>query len=260
MLSPNSCCCPRIRSRSLFSLRGRPQVLLLEAPCPAAPATSLGSPAGSGPRWRGGGCPEPQRDGARRAAPRPAEGAAAPRRGCGARGAGPGVCVSGRPGGGARLSAPRRPPARARSPPGRCHRRPHLASEARGLRGLRGALRGPGLAAARPAASLCPGEAAGGAAAASSGGRLGVRSEVPVSGHGALRAGVAAWAVPTRGERGARAGVGGRRDPAGGPALGAGASPPPTPAPPRLAPRGKFGATPLADLLGRWAESRPVAK
>lgn len=72
--------------------------------------------------------------------PRPAEGAAAPRRrGCGRRGAGPGggarapACAS--QGGRERVrafAAPRRPSARARSPLGGCHRRPHLSSEASG--------------------------------------------------------------------------------------------------------------------------------
>ncbi|XP_073651580.1 uncharacterized protein [Tursiops truncatus] len=199
--------------------------------------------------------PEPERDGARTAAPRPAEGAAAPRQGCGARGSGPGVCVSGRPGGGARLSAPRRPPARARSPPGRCQRRPHLAGEARGLRGVRGALRGPVFAAARAAASLCPGEAAGGAAAAA-GGRLGVRSAGPA----------VATAAAARSERGRRPGrcrrevsAGRERAWAGGgeqagePAPRAGASLPPPPAPPLPASPGKF----VAPALRTSSEDQP---
>lgn len=45
-----------------------------------------------------------------------------------------GECVSGRPGGGARNSCPAPPTARARSPPGRCHRGRHLAGEARAAR------------------------------------------------------------------------------------------------------------------------------
>lgn len=169
-----------------------------------------------------------------------------------ARGSGPGVCVSGRPGGGARLSAPRRPPARARSPPGRCQRRPHLAGEARGLRG---ALRGPVFAAARAAASLCPGEAAGGAAAAA-GGRLGVRSAGPA----------VATAAAVRSERRRRPGRcrrevsagrerawAGGGDQAGEPAPRAGASLPPPPAPPLPASPGKF----VAPALRTSSEDQP---
>ncbi|XP_077830270.1 uncharacterized protein LOC114673596 [Macaca mulatta] len=45
-----------------------------------------------------------------------------------------GECVSRRPGGGARISCPAPPTARARSPPGRCQRGRHLAGEARAAR------------------------------------------------------------------------------------------------------------------------------
>lgn len=89
----------------------------------------------------------------------------------------------------------------------------------------------------------------------------------PVGGSGrrhrgrcALGAGAAAWAVPARGERGARAGVGGRR----GPGWGAGSARGGVPAPSACATSAGFSRQVcrprFADLLGGSAESRPVAK
>lgn len=145
-------------------------------------------------------------------------------------------------------AAPRRPPVRARSPPGGCHRRPYLASEAPGLCG---ALRRSGFAAARPAARLCPGEAAGGAAAAAAeqGRARACCRRAPAAGAGGPERGrrpgrclreVSAGAPSGRCGRGG--GRGRRGDGAGESAAGAEAS---LAAPPPLASLGKFVGPPL---------------
>ncbi|XP_078293849.1 uncharacterized protein LOC132680596 [Panthera onca] len=203
---------------------------------------------------------ELQRDGARTEAPRPAEGAAAPRRrGCGLRGAGPGggarapACASRGGREGVRASAaPRRPPARARSPPRGLS--PPTAPRERGARVAR---RAPSLGLRRrpprrPSLSGRRGRRSGGRGGA----RPGALSTGP-GGLGAAGAGrgaaaaAAAWAVPARGECGGAepalpAGVGGRRGDGGGErAAGAGAS---LAAPPPLASPGKFVGVPASGI------------
>ncbi|VFV17863.1 major ampullate spidroin 2, partial [Lynx pardinus] len=256
-------------------LREIQQIPLLEAaPPPPPPSLTPSCPGGRGPgpggrrvargaRRRGRAASprartELQRDGARTEAPRPAEGAAAPRRrGCGLRGAGPGggarapACASRGGREGVRASAaPRRPPARARSPPRGLS--PPTAPRERGARVAR---RAPSLGLRRrpprrPSLSGRRGRRSGGRGGA----RPGALSTGP-GGLGAAGAGrgaaAAAWAVPARGECGGAepalpAGVGGRRgDGAGERAAGAGAS---LAAPPPPASPGKFVGVPASGI------------
>lgn len=229
VLGPNSCC------SSYWKLspgeKSRPHSS--KPPAPGGAGTSGG---------RGGA--EPERDGARTAAPGPAEGAAASPaglRGCGARVP---ACASRGGLDGERAS----PPARPRGP-----RRPHLSGQARGVRG---ALRGPRFAAplSHPAPPLLfvPARRPEGRPLHPWGGfSLWVRAPPPPprSEPGRCRRGVSA------GRERAWAGGGGDR------ARGAPLPPPPAPPLPPASPR-KFVAPPppSADLRGRLAGSRPVAK